>query len=608
MTAVLDQPVAAGGTALDTLPVILLRRAATTPDLVALRKKDLGRWRTYTWAEYGTRTTTVARGLHELGVRPGDRVAVHSENRPAWLFADLATQALGAVTVGVYPTSPAAEVEYVLAHSGARVLVAEDEEQVDKVLAVRKQLPDLEHIVVIDPRGVDVDDEQIMTLAELEALGAGSSFDVAASAAAVDPDGTAIIVYTSGTTGPPKGAMLSHRNLQAAASTSGAAFGVHDRTEVLSYLPLCHIAERLISGINAVSRGYVVSFGEGSETFAQDLREVQPTFFLGVPRVWEKLMAGIEIRMADAGWLKRALYRFWMRVGRGIARRRWARGRIAGLDRVRYLLGWLFLYRPLRAKLGLARVEGVLSGAAPIAPQVLEYFWALGVPVREGYGQTENTALGTITPADDVRLGQVGRPVAGCELRIAEDGEILTRGPGTFLGYYKDPAATKATVDADGWLHTGDVGVLDADGFLTITDRKKDIIITAGGKNISPSEIENKLKVSPFVREAVVIGDQRKHLVALIGIELDTVAAWAQQQRLGFTTYADLSSKPEVVALVQGWVDQVNEELAQVETVKAFALLPKELDQEDGEVTATQKVKRRAIEAEFADLIEGLYR
>ena len=608
MTAVLDPPVPAGGTALDTLPAVLLRRAATTPDLVALRKKDRGRWKTYTWADYGARVTAIARGLHELGVGPGDRVAIHSENRPAWLFADLAAQALGAVTVGIYPTSPAAEVEYLLAHSGAKVLVAEDEEQVDKVLVVRAKLGDLAHIVVVDPRGVDVDDAQVMTLAELEARGAGSTFDVAAAAAGVDPDGTAIIVYTSGTTGPPKGAMLSHRNLQAAASTSGAAFGVHDRTEVLSYLPLCHIAERLISGINAVSRGYVVSFGEGSETFAQDLREVQPTFFLGVPRVWEKLMAGIEIRMADAGWLKRRMYRFWIGVGRGVARRRWRTGRIAGVDRIRYLLGWVFLFRPLRAKLGLSRVEGVLSGAAPIAPQVLEFFWALGVPVREGYGQTENTALGTITPADDVRLGKVGRPVEGCELRIADDGEILTRGPGTFLGYYKDPAATKATVDEDGWLHTGDVGVLDDDGFLQITDRKKDIIITAGGKNISPSEIENKLKVSPFVREAVVIGDGRKYLVALIGIELDTVGAWAQQQRLGFTTYADLSSKPEVVALVQSWVDQVNEELAQVETIKAFALLPKELEQEDGEVTATQKVKRRAIEAQFGDLIEGLYR
>ncbi|HJR25109.1 MAG TPA: AMP-binding protein [Acidimicrobiales bacterium] len=608
MTAVVEAPERSGSAAVEPLAAIVLRRAATTPDRVALRKKDLGRWKTYSWGDYGARVTAVARGLHALGVGPGDRVAIHSENRPAWLFADMGAQALGAISVGIYPTSPAAEVEYLLSHSGAKVLVAEDEEQVDKVLAVRKQLSALTKVVVIDPRGVDLDDDLLMTLGELEELGRGSTADVAAAASAVDPDEPAIIVYTSGTTGPPKGAMLSHRNLAAAAAAAQDTFGVHERTEVLSYLPLCHVAERLISAIDAVSHGYVVNFGEGSDTFLQDLREVQPTFFLGVPRVWEKLMAAIEIRMADAGRLKRALYRFAMGLGRGVARRRWKGGRLRGLDRLRYLLGWVLLYRPLREKIGMSRIEGVLSGAAPIAPQVLEFFWTLGVPVREGYGQTENTALGTITPADDVRLGKVGRPVTGCELRIADDGEILTRGPGTFLGYYKDPKATKATVDADGWLHTGDVGELDDDGFLQITDRKKDIIITAGGKNISPSEIENKLKVSPYVREAVVIGDGRRHLVALIGIELDTVSAWALQHRVGFTTYADLSAKPEVVALVQSWVDEVNEELAQVETVKAVALLPKELDPEDGEVTATQKVKRRAIETQFAPLIEGLYR
>jgi len=607
MTAVLETPAAHGEHAAASLPSTVLARGAAEPERVAIRKKDRGRWKTYSWADYADRVTTIARGLVELGVESGDRVAIHAENRPAWLFADLATQALGGVSVGIYPTSPAAEVEYLLNHSGAKVLFAEDEEQVDKAMAVRKQLKDLQRIVVIDPRGVDVDDDLIMTLAELEAIGQSSTFDVGASAAAVDLSAPAIIVYTSGTTGPPKGAMLSHHNLLSAAANSGAAFGVDAQTEALSYLPLCHIAERLISGIDAVAQGYVVNFGEGGETFLQDLREVQPTFFLGVPRVWEKLMAGITIRMADAGWLKRANYSLWMRVGRGVAHRRWKTGRIRGLDRVRYALGWTFLYRPLRDKLGLSRARAVLSGAAPIAPQVLEFFWTLGVPVREGYGQTENTAQGTVTPGDDVRLGKVGRPVDGCELVIAPDGEILTRGPGTFLGYYKDPKATKATIDAGGWLHTGDVGVLDDDGFLQITDRMKDIIITAGGKNISPSEIENKLKVSPFVREAVVIGDKRKYLVALIGIELDTVGAWALQQRIGFTTYADLSAKPEVVALIDDWVGKVNEELAQVETVKGFALLPKELEPEDGEVTATQKVKRRAVEEQFARLIDGLY-
>ena len=608
MTSVMEAPERSGAAAVEPLAAIVLRRAATTPDRVAIRKKDLGRWKTYTWGDYGERVTAVARGLHALGVEAGDRVAIHSENRPAWLFTDLAAQALGAISVGIYPTSPAAEVEYLLSHSGAKVLVAEDEEQVDKVLAVRSKLRGLTKVVVVDPRGVDLAGDLLMTLADLEALGQGSDLDVASAAATVDADDPAIIVYTSGTTGPPKGAMLSHRNLAAAAGVASETFGVHERTEVLSYLPLCHVAERLISSIDAITHGYVVNFGEGSDTFLQDLREVQPTFFLGVPRVWEKLMAGIEIRMADAGRPKRALYRFAMGLGRGVARRRWQGGKVRGLDRLRYLVGWVLLYRPLREKIGMSRIEGVLSGAAPIAPQVLEFFWTLGVPVREGYGQTENSALGTITPIDDVRLGKVGRPVAGCELRIAEDGEILTRGPGTFLGYFKDPKATKATVDAEGWLHTGDVGELDDDGFLSITDRKKDIIITAGGKNISPSEIENKLKVSPFVREAVVIGDGRKHLVALIGIELDTVSAWALQHRVGFTTYADLSAKPEVVALVQAWVDQVNEELAQVETIKAIGLLPKELDPEDGEVTATQKVKRRAIETQFAPLIDGLYR
>jgi long-chain acyl-CoA synthetase len=592
----------------NSLPALLLQHAARTPDRVALRKKHLGRWKSYTWSDYARRTTDIANGLRALGVTRGDRIAIHSENRPAWLFADLATQGLGAISVGVYPTCPAAEVEYLLNHSDAKVLIAEDEEQLDKALAVRESLQALEKIVVIDPRGVHqlVADPLLMSLAELEALGRENPGDFVADIAAIDPGECALIVYTSGTTGPPKGAMLSHNNLLAAARNSGREFDVGPDDEVLSYLPLCHIAERLVSVIGAVADGYIVNFGEGGDALANDLREVQPTFLLGVPRVWEKLLATVTIKMGDAAWLKRKNFQLWMKVGGRIARKRW-RGRMGPVDRVLYGLGWLMLYRQLRQKLGLARVRGALSGAAPIAPQVLEWFWALGVPVREGYGQTENTAQATLTPADDVRIGAVGVPVPEVELRIGEHGEILTRGPGTFLGYYKNPEATAETIDAAGWLHTGDVGEVDEDGFLTITDRMKDIIITAGGKNISPSEIENRLKVSPYVREAIVMGDRRKYLVALIGIELDTVGDWALQRRLTFTTYADLSAKPEVHDLIQEWVDEVNSEFAQVETIKRFALLPKELEQEDGEVTATQKVKRRAIEREFEDMIEGLY-
>jgi long-chain acyl-CoA synthetase len=592
----------------DTLPAHLLRRGTQTPHGTAMRKKHLGRWRSYTWQEYLERAAAIGMGLRALGVEPGDRVAIHSNNRPAWLLADMGVQGIGAISVGVYPTSPAAEVEYLLAHSESVVLIAEDEEQADKALAVREKIPSVRKVVVKDPRGLDMSDPWLMTLDELEELGRGQLDEWARSVAALDPDECAIIVYTSGTTGPPKGAMLSHANLMAAARSAAQVYDTSERDEILSYLPLCHIAERIISVINGVYLGTVVNFGESTETFAQDLAEVQPTFFVGVPRVWEKLLALIQIKMSDAGWLKRRNYDLWMRVGGRIARRRWKGGRLTGLDAVLYFLGWVMLYRSLRAKLGLSRVRGAVSGAAPIAPQVLEFFWAMGVPIREVYGQTENTAQGTLIPADDVRIGMVGVPLPGAEIRIAEDGEILTRGPGTFLGYFKNPEATAETIDEDGWLHTGDIGELDADGFLRITDRKKDIIITAGGKNISPSEIENKLKVSPYVREAIVIGDQRKYLTALIGVELDTVGDWATRRRIAFTTYADLSSKPEVKELIGEVVEAVNEELAQVETIKRFELLPKELDQEDGEVTATQKVKRRAIEKEFAELIEGMYR
>src|SRR5690606_33226507 len=412
---------------------------------------------------------------------------------------------------------------------------------------------------------------------------------------------------TSGTTGPPKGAMLSHRNLLAVADGAAQVYEAGPDDEVLSYLPLCHIAERLFSVISALHSGYVVNFGEGGASFTNDLREVQPTFFLGVPRVWEKMLATIQIRTSDASWLKRTLYGFWMAQGGKVAKRQMA-GTAGPADRALGGLGWLFLHRSLRDKLGMSRIRIPLSGAAPIAPQVIEFFWSIGVPIREGYGQTENTALCTYTPEDDVRVGTVGRALPGVELRIADDGEILTRSSGVFAGYFKNPEATAETVDADGWLHTGDIGELDADGFLTITDRKKDIIITAGGKNISPSEIENLLKVSPYVREAIVIGDRRKYLTALIGIELDTVGDWAMRQDIPYTTYRDLTEKPEVVELIQGVVDEANEHLAQVETVKRFTLMHKELDEEDGELTATQKVKRSAISREFHDVIEAMYR
>jgi long-chain acyl-CoA synthetase len=593
-----------------SLPGLLLERSRARPTAVALRHKDLGRWREYSWAEYADRVARVGLGLLELGVQPGDRVAVHSENRPEWLFADLAIQGIGASTVGVYPTSPAAEVSYLLGHSESRVLIAEDEEQLDKALQVRDELPGLEWIVVIDPRNIKglEEDQALLTLAQLEAMAQDRDpAELEQRVDAIDPEEVAMVVYTSGTTGPPKGAMLTHRNLLAAAEAFDQVYSTGERDEVLSYLPLCHIAERLFSLIDALGAGYVVNFGESLETFGEDLREVQPTFFLGVPRVWEKMLATVEIRMADATRLKRLVYRFATRAGRGVGRRR-LQGKLGIGGRALYALLWALCFGPLREQLGLRRVRIAISGAAPIATQVLEYFWTIGVPVREGYGQTENTAIATYTPEEDVRIGYVGRAVPGVELRVAPDGEILTRSPGVFAGYLKDPDATAAAIDPEGWLHTGDVGELSEDGYLRLTDRKKDIIITAGGKNLSPSEIENALKVSPYVREAVVIGDRRRYLTTLIGIEPDTVGDWATRRGIPYTTYSDLSGREEVRHLVAEVVEGVNRDLARVEQVKRFQLIPVELDHEDGQLTATQKVKRAAIAEQFGELIEEMYR
>jgi long-chain acyl-CoA synthetase len=591
-----------------TLPAMLLRHADSRPKDVALRVKRLGRWEEFTWADYERRATRVGLGLRELGVATGDRVAVLADNRPEWLFADLGTQGIGGVTVGVYPTSSEAEVGHVLANSVAKVVMVEDEEQLDKTLLVRDQLPHLEKIVVMDTRGIrSLEDPTTMSIEELEVLGdqrfRGTPREWRDSVASLrGGHDVAIVVYTSGAAGPPQGVMLSHANLAAAADITTDFYRARADEEVLSYLPLCHVAERLVSVVAAVRAGYIVNFGEGGESFPNDLREVQPTFFLGVPRVWERLAAGVQFRVRNVSRLKRWNYNVWQRRGAKLAAAR-MRGRRG--SPVSAFLSWLFLGRSLRKKLGMSRIRVALSGAAPIAPDVLEYLWSLGIPVREVYGQTENTALATATPEDDVRIGKVGRPLPGVEVRIADNGEVLVRSPGNFLGYLGDEAATQAAYD-DGWLRSGDLGEIDADGFLAITGRTKDIVMTAAGVNISPNKLENLLKFSPFIRDAMVIGDRRPYLAALIGIDIGMVSVWAQQQNLQFTTQRDLVERVEVRRLVEGAVSEVNRQVDEHEQVQGFELLPIDLE-ETGALTATQKVRRGMATAQFQDLIERMY-
>jgi long-chain acyl-CoA synthetase len=593
--------------------------AERAPRTVALREKDFGIWQEITWAQYWDRVQDVAHGLLALGVQPGDRVAVHAENRPEWVCSDVAIVAVRGVTVGLYPTNPAAEVSYLLSHSGAKVLIAEDQEQVDKVLAVLDQLPDLERIVYIEPRGVRrYQHDVLLSWEDFCALGRRHREEhagqVEALMAQAEPGDLATLVYTSGTTGPPKGAMLTVANVEFAikklVEEGGFCFpppGPDDM--MLSYLPLCHVAERIFSVWFNLSSGCVVNFAESIETVTQNLREIQPTIFLGVPRIWEKLAAGITIRAASASPSKRLNFRIWTGVARRIAADlERTGGRHTPASRTLYALGWVFLYRALKDRIGMRKCRYAATGAAPIAPDVIRFFMGIGVPMHEVYGMTENSAVATVNFPGRIKVGTVGEPHPGIELRIDEEtGEIQTRHPGVFAGYWRNPEATAATIEPDGWLHTGDVGEWVDGTHVKITDRIKDIIITAGGKNIAPSEIENALKASPYIKEAVVIGDRRPYLSALIGIELDTVGDWAQRKGIPYTTYRDLGEKPEVHKLVQGVIDDVNNRFAQVETVKKYRMLPKELDHEDGELTATQKVKRSAIASMFSELVESMY-
>jgi long-chain acyl-CoA synthetase len=595
-------------------------RAEADPRRIAMRHKDLGIWQEVSWEQYWDTAQNVAHGLLALGVQPGDRVAIQSENRPEWLYTDVATVAVQAMTVGLYPTNPPNEVGYLLSHSGARILIAEDQEQVDKALAVIDRCPRLERIVYLEPRGIrhrydhpallSWDDLLLMGVAHRDAQ--PDAVDARMAAAATDDIAT--LIYTSGTTGPPKGAMLSVANVEFAIETlvEGGGFtspppGPHDL--LLSYLPLCHVAERIFTTWFNAGAGVQVNFAESIATVQANLREVQPTILFGVPRIWEKILATVQIRLASASYLKRLNARLWLAVaawiGATLVR---TGGRHTLATRLAYAVGWVFLFRALRERIGMRRVRYAASGAAPIAPDVLKFFMGIGVPMHEVYGMTENTAIATANRPGRVKLGTVGEPHPGVELRIDEaTGEILTRHTGVFAGYFRDPAATTAAVRPDGWLHTGDIGEWVDGTHVRITDRAKDIMITAGGKNVAPSEIENALKASPFIKEAIVIGDRRPHLTALIGIELDTVGEWAQRRRIPYTTYRDLSEKTQVRELVQSVVDEVNARHAPVEQIKKFRMLPKELDHEDGELTATQKVRRAAIAKAFADLVEELY-
>ena len=597
---------------METSPSIFRDTVRKQGDRVAMRKKEYGLWHDISWNEYFRLVTYVGSALISLGLEKGDCASIIGDNCPEWVIIDMAIQCAGGVAVGVYATNAWEQVEYVIENSESKFLFVENEEQLDKWLHFRDRVPHLKKVIVWDLEGLrDFEDPMVMTYDELLEMGREAAerdpglFEKRMDG--VEPDDVSTLIYTSGTTGPPKGAMLTNRNLiwMGRAITSDNPMDKSD--EVMSFLPLCHIFEQLFSVLGHITHGFVVNFIESPDTVADNMVEISPTVGYAVPRIWEKYSSAIYIRMSDATWFKKIVFHVAMKIGQQRATLMMNFKKVPLYLEALYRLAHFAVFRKLKERLGFDRMRIAYSGAAPISPEVLHFFQSLGVNLVEGYGQTEGTGVTCVSRVGRVKFGTVGPPLTGTEVRIAEDGEILVRSPSVFKGYFKNPEATADTLK-DGWLHSGDVGEIDEDGYLKITDRKKDIIVTAGGKNITPQYIENKLKFSPYINDAVVIGDRRKFLSCLIMIDEDNVVKYAQDNKVQFSTYKDLTRNPEILKLIQGEVDKVNESLSRVEQVKKFTILPKKLYEEDGEVTPTMKVKRKYVNEAFADLIEGMYK
>ena len=597
---------------LDTSPRVFKKIVETYGSRVAMREKAYGIWQDISWNEYYDRALLVGSALLSLGLQKGQSVAIIGDNCPEWVTIDMGIQCGGGVAVGIYATNAWQQVEYVIQNSESRFFFVENEEQLDKWLNFREKTPLLKKVIVWDLEGLrQFKDPMVMTYDDFLALGKQVKDRkpelIEKRMNTIDPDDVAMLIYTSGTTGPPKGAMLTHRNLTWMGRAITADVALNHQDEVMSFLPLCHIFEQLFSVLGHMTRGFIVNFVETPETVSDNMVEISPTVGYAVPRIWEKYYSYIMIRMSDATWFKKMAFSAALKIGQKRASLKMAFKPVPPLLEWLYRFAHFTIFRKLKKRLGFDRLHLAISGAAPISHDILLFFQSIGVNLVEGYGQTEGTGVTCVSRAERVKFGTVGPPLTGIEVKIAEDGEILVKSLGVFKGYYKNPEATSEAL-RDGWLHSGDVGELDKDGHLKITDRKKDIIVTSGGKNITPQYIENKLKFSPFINDAVVIGDRRKFLTCLIMIDEDNVVKYAQDNKIQFSTYKDLTTSPEIIKLIQEVVDKVNDTLARVEQVKKFTILPKKLYEEDGEVTPTMKVKRKYVNEAFSDLITNMYR
>lgn len=595
-----------------TLPHLLVENAEKLGSKkAALREKEFGIWQSFSWPDYLQNVKDFALGLLSLGIKASEKVAILGDNRPEWLFAELSAQALGCPAVGIFPDSHLDQVKYILDHSDAAFLVVEDQEQTDKFLEIKEHCPKIRHVIVDDMKGMrHYDDPILMSFSDVQKrgreFGSLNPGVFGQKLKELTENTVALIAYTSGTTGVPKGAMLTHRNMIKMAENFDEIDPAYPTDNQVSFLPLPWVGEQMTSVSWHLLKGFTVNFPEKPETVAENIREIGPNILFAPPRFWEKMCSETQVRIQDAAWIKRFSYKACMPVGYRMAELNLANRKpnpfLYLLDKLCYLL----VFRSLKNYLGLGSLRNVYTGGAALGPEIFNLFQALGVNIKQIYGQTETSGIAVSHRNGEIKLSTVGKPIPGMQIRISDSGEILTKGPTVFAGYYKNKEATSGAIE-DGWLKTGDQGVIDEDGHLVMIDRMKDVMTLTDGTKFSPQLIENKLKFSMYISEAVVVGQNRPYVAAMINMDMGNVGKWSENRKITYTTYTDLSQKPDVYELIAGEIARINMSLPKLAQIRKFVMLHKELDADDDEMTRTRKIRRSFVEQRYNQLVTALY-
>ena len=596
----------------DTFPKLLIERARKYGSRkIALREKDLGIWQSFTWEDYLEKVKYFSLGMISLGFQPGDKISVIGDNKPEWLIAELAAQAAGGFGTGIYQDSILKEVTYIINHSETKFVIAEDQEQVDKILDMREELPDVKKVIYYDPKGMSKYRSDLLAYFP-DVIEMGKEYEKThpgqfeRNVENTRPDDVAWICTTSGTTGFPKLAMLTHRNLISMATNLGKFDPKYDTDEFVSFLPLPWVGEQMMAMASGLLFGLTVNFPESVESAQADLREIGPHIMFSPPRVWENLCSSVQVKVMDASFLKRWVFNTCVPIGRKWSEYKFEKKAPPVYLKILYLLAYIAVFKALKDRLGFSNIRSATTGGAALGPDTFKFFHALGISLKQIYGQTEISGISCVHKDSDINPDTMGEPIPETEVRISETGEILSRGPAVFLGYYKQPEETAKTV-IDGWLHSGDAGYLTPEGHIVVIDRIKDVMSLIDGVKFSPQFIENKLKFSPYIKEAVTVGHNRDFIIAMICIDFGIVGNWAEKNKINYTTYTDLSSKTEIVDLIQREVEKVNKGLPENAKVKRFILLYKELDPDDDELTRTRKVRRHFVEEKYREIIDGMY-